>query len=1490
MSNKSTQQGFEGLVQDISSSQFSNKFYFDAKNIRIVATDTQSTHSATNEKGNSLILTVPTPTINYITKIISYASKTLSYINDEINYLTQSGTQLIIGYSNSRNYIILFTTDNNGFDCIWKVDYETYDITLLYLRNLNFSINAPIQSVNNFENEIIDKVYWVDGVNQMRFLNINHSIINGDLEELIDVSQNVIDMTGSFNLSSPQIVNTLPGGQHTAGMIQYAYNLYRLNSSQTKVSPFSTLISLDRGILGGGAINEQVGVIPVVRISNIDPIYTNIRVYSIKYTSYNETPMISLIEDREIPNNNIVDIFDDGTPIETLSLEEFLFLGSNIIIPKHINSKDNRLFFANYKENNFEINLDTRAYSFKSDRTSIVHRNIFYDSINDIVTSNLVDRRVITNTFTNNYNDKFDSINLDYDNYKFQEDGVTTGGEGKYFKYQLTTTLTHNSNARYFKDEEIYRLGIHFYNAYGEITVPYWMADFKALNGNLEGKFNTLQVTLKPDFFVWLNTSSNFTNKYNKPVGYRILIAERTLNDKTIISNGLLSTMMFNIKDTLEDQNVNIVRYHSNITPKLPNILIRNCNTITTNGNTRPLYKNTHFYPMARSRDVDTETKLAHWQDKDTSGRLYQFNSMLQIYSPETLFNFNSTLSGGLKLRIKGLMTNKFNSNWAKELNLTSFQFEDEAKTQNSFSTHFGPFTTINGNPYEVTNQGIISHPGGGDAYRMEKNLFYRGYGDVLLTNTNSFKNIIDFFGNLNIVTGTDPLNVNIDKISTKGITVMLNAAYTSSTITYNIIPNGLFLTELYNAQISSDPNGNNIIAALSGVIGNQTITFTNPFIATANEPFRIFEYYLIIESFNPITGIVNLTSELISSGGNLKKEILAEQFTSGNTTSINNSLYTPVNSNNIIDIYGIPEATEKGQNYTTYNNDIQYRYSNSLQSVLTDGDSHWADDGTCIRKIVSVNTDGQRCITLVTDDGTQNPNQLNENRPLLETIFNGLRISGDNYGLIGELIRTDREIYLGGIYGGNSWEDKLRTNYMEVGDYKNFTSNINLIESPGDTFVNFFRFLRMVRKDAESFDQCVKEYEEIVEFYTETTVDLKNRNDLSLNEWDDKFSYLNNDYHKYNTVYSQLPTLITRRAIDYNIKKINKFDTNVISSKLKSPGELIDNWTDLLVNEVITLDGKFGAINTLQSFNDELYTLQDKAFAFLSINPRVQVQGNDGLAIELGSGQVLQEYKYISTDSGTINKWSVVSSPQGIYYFDVLNSSFNVFKGSIQGLSDIKGLHTYFINNISLNQLKIDNPLIKKGISSGYDFINNDVFMTFLQDDNAYTISYNEMKQSFISFYDYKPSIYISKGDNFITTSPNLNELWKQYDGNYNEFYGEVYPSYIIFNVNPEPTLDCVFDNIGYKSEVTLNDVDQVDETLTHIQAYNDYQDSTLIPLVLGRNGNIRRKFRDWNILIPREGRNRIRAPYIKLKVQFNNESNYKLILHTPNIFYTTA
>jgi len=43
---------------------------------------------------------------------------------------------------------------------------------ILYNGNLNFSVNCPIECLGVYENEVIQKVYWTDGLNQPRLINI----------------------------------------------------------------------------------------------------------------------------------------------------------------------------------------------------------------------------------------------------------------------------------------------------------------------------------------------------------------------------------------------------------------------------------------------------------------------------------------------------------------------------------------------------------------------------------------------------------------------------------------------------------------------------------------------------------------------------------------------------------------------------------------------------------------------------------------------------------------------------------------------------------------------------------------------------------------------------------------------------------------------------------------------------------------------------------------------------------------------------------------------------------------------------------------------------------------------------------------------------------------------------------------------------------------------------------------------------------------------
>jgi hypothetical protein len=1362
MANKNIQHSYGGMMQDVTTNKFSNGFYFEGKNIKIAATDSQSTGAVTNEKGNLLTLTIPVPIINYSAKTISYGIKSLSYNTSELIGPSQSLDQIIIGHTLYRDGAILFTTDSLGFDCVWKYNFAANDLTLLYLRNMGFNILKPIQAVNNFENKLIDKVYWVDGLNQMRFLNINHSIANQDAEELIDIDSNIINSTGSFELSQPKIIDINSGGSHTAGMIQYAYNLYKINSSQTKISPLSELISLNKGVgSGGGAVNEVVSSIPVVNIPSLDDTYTNIRLYAIKYTSYNEIPAVSLIADRNIVGLTEFTYSDDGNIIQSISLEEFTFLGSDIIIPKHISTKFNRMFFANYNEKNFDIDvktpatIDFRSFSFDSSGLAKVYNNIT-ENISGLLVG--TDEVTISSSFLTLPVSTHASSNINFDTYCFQSNGTTIGGEGKFIKYELTRNqigvngfTIEDSKKQFFKDNEVYRTALQFYNKYGQNTSPKWINDFKVkTNGNLSnlnGYYSGFKIDFKPAFYTWLNNNSNFLDESGtyddslKPVGYRLLRSERDTTDRTILCQGLLNGMMSistGSDPNEEDGNASLVtRGETGV--KIPSLMrrfdaylapMRRTKNYSKVSSWRPTHPNSTNSGGAPAREIQA----------NNAGPLFfttvQYTKLMQMFSPEILFNEVNNINA-TQLTVVGRIKNDENRVWLREKILTS------------------GFTK-----------------------------------ETLKINTAISKYDVKAAGNLTEVSEYDPT----------GIQFMGLISHTNDTNTSS-------LTQFYRSY----------------------------------------------------TGDI-------------------------------------LNTRRVYDVYKKPIILDKGEGPTTYNNDASFRIVNSLQPLGTDG----GDQGDDAERLTTVLSWGCRnsIFALKGNRASETVGAVG-NTTYFEDLFTdagGILYSGagnnssDYHGMIAEFTIPNNVIYTGNIYGGNSYESKKRSSYLEFGNVVDIQTPTYNCFNPGDTYVDNFKFTKLVKTEINITDTSEAQITEIVNVKLETTLDIKNRNDSSNQSWDSTFQPSFEVYNQYNRVYSQQPTLLERRGLNYNIKTFNNFDTNIISSKLKSAGETIDSWTDLQVNEVLTLDGKYGEINSLVSFNDELYAIQDTALSFLSINPRVQVQGQDGLAIQLGSGSVLDRYKYISTDSGTLNKWSVITTPQSLYYYDTLNSSLMSFKGGLEDLTNSKGLHTFFINNTSSESLKIDNPLIKTGVSSGYDYNNNDMFMTFNQTGKTpFTLSFNETRGQFISYHDYLPSIYISKGDHIFTTNPLNKSIYRQEKGDYNTFYGVKYPSTITLNVNPEPNSECIFDNISYNSEVYINGVDQSLLTLNSITAYNDHQNSGKISLTVGRNNNIRRKFRTWNALIPRQGRTRIRSSWMKLKLEYLPTNNEKLILHDIDVYYTS-
>ena len=1349
MPTKRLRYTYRGMNQDATLSKHSPEFYYSANNIRIVATENNTEGSVTNELGNDLSLNIPNITIdtsaNTITwdgqygNVITYSQgQEIPEIEQQINagiLPTISNNQIIIGHTITRDSIILFTTEqginsSSQMDCVWELQElfeEGYTLTLLYCRNLGFSINNPIQAIFNYENDIIRKVYWIDGEHQIRFLNLKHSIENGDLEELIDINSNTIETVSNFDLTQPIITGLSSGGTHTAGKIQYAYNLYRLNSSQTKHSPLSELIALDRGSnLGGGNLNEIVGTIPIITIEDIDLEYTHIKIYAIKYTSYNQLPSIDVVYHAEIGGDPTVVYYDDGNTIESVSLEEFLFLGSDPIIPEHISSKDSILFSANYKEIAFDVDLDCRAYAAKANGEGSVWNNII--PLGNGVTG---DEQPFVPGNYSAIGEKSDAVNLLYDTQKFQSDGLTIGGEGPYLRYALVknyySDVDEIKELSLFKDDEIYRIGIQFYNKLGQKSFPKWIADFKAPIGNLTGNYYSLRIDMKPAFITWLNDDTNFETPDDKPVGYKVIRADRQIGDRSILCQGMLNSMMARSTDDAENTNYwldgNNRREESNDLVKFPQPITR-----TFNDDLEPVKATNHLTSMNFSGGNGQYHPTEIWEA--TSGEnkrqhAWQYTKMMQMYTPEILFDTGLSLGAGLQITIKGMATNTKNDLWYKRINTSSRQ---------------------------------------------------------------------------------DTLSVKDEDID--------------------------------------------------GLLEEDHVKFLGVFGPSHKDD--ITDQLQINREFNEFTPSVN---EVVRS------------------------------------IYGIPEVTERGQGSSSYNNDGELKYSNNMSQFASDqGD----ESPESQRAIVSMNSFGMKCLTIVEGNDTNTLDQ----RKTLEGLKGLTGIAATNGVLIAEIRIPENNIFLGNLYGGNSYEAKQRNVYLEIGNYQKTNSLTSLISSPGDTYVYTFKVARISPAENEVFDDQTLQLTSTVSFICESTIDMKNRADQSIFDWDSQFQPPYDTYHNYNTVYNQQPTLVQNVSEDFTFKRVKNFDARIIASKVKIPGETIDNWTDFQINETLDVDGKYGPITGLINYRDEIFTFQDTGVAKISINPRIQVQGGDGISIELGTGDVLYDYNYLTTNSGSINKWGIVTTPAGFYYYDALNKSFNRFRAkAVEGVSTVKGMHTFFEVNHDYEKLIVDNPLILSGAIASYDHIHNDVYLTLHQGDKSFTLAFNEKTDTFTSFYDFLPTVYLTKGFKLLTVDASQNGIWEHFKGEYNTFYGVKYPTKVTLIVNPQDK-DCVFNNLDWKSQVynpsaptpgeAVIELDVHNETLTSIRAYNEYQFTKETPLVL--NKNLRRKFRIWSANIPRTlsstgtpSLDRMRGHWIYLDLTFDPENNRRLVLHDIGINYTS-
>ena len=461
----------KGMTKDVSDSKLGSEYYIDALNIRLTAQDDNTLMSITNAKGN---------------KQITLDSAILG------SYL---------GHAVLNSYIVIFTVnDSTGY--IYRIDTENnYHTVLLAYGPFGFDTDHPIETLPMYEKEDVQKIYWIDGKNQPRFINIADKIKSGIIvprtSATVPSSKTAFDFVATMALNEKVTVtrNEATIGTISAGTIQYALTYYNLYGQETNIFHQSSLNYISYNNRGASPEDTTVSASFTLKLENLDSNFEFVRIYAIHRTSLNAVPTVRRVVDLPVVNYPIT-FTDDGSAGELVDPTIMLFVGGKTIIPQAMSHKDNTLFFGNYQE-----------------QGSIVSSAI---------------KSLCKNTLISFSRSK----------------SLEMAKEAGYYSYKssLTKSLDKISTFKYL---EWYRFGIQAQKATGEWSEPIYIKDLKnELPINYSGN-NVLLVEAKSV----LPESVKNALKAEGYVNVRPLVVYPTLTDRECICQGVVNPTVFNVED-----------------------------------------------------------------------------------------------------------------------------------------------------------------------------------------------------------------------------------------------------------------------------------------------------------------------------------------------------------------------------------------------------------------------------------------------------------------------------------------------------------------------------------------------------------------------------------------------------------------------------------------------------------------------------------------------------------------------------------------------------------------------------------------------------------------------------------------------------------------------------------------------------------------------------------------------------------------------------
>lgn len=1524
MTPKSSIHVIQGMQKDTSKSKVGKEFAFNNHNIRITAREDNTLLTITNEKGTSKHDTFPG---TYLGHCVLQDQLVLFYKHEDKDYISvHDGTTL----------------------------------TELYSGNLNFSLDNPIETLGVYETEFIQKVYWIDGINQPRVINIKEK---DDKKE--KWNEGSFNFVRDLKLEETISIEVIPNSSGFAsGIIQYAFSYYKKYGQESNifdVSPLCYITHKDRGASPEDIIKDTAFKI---KVNNLDYNFDYIRIYSIHRTSLNAVPTVRKVVD--LPINKLPEVIETKGKSNSFSIVSSETGGANYYYDG-IPLKDSKLIIScktdgvggkttcicdflkilplrhkiiEVRDGNKVINtIEIQGNTFNFITSTEGDRKIKYQTIS---TENYSSELLITKFIENP--DPTSNISVEYiDNGILGEDLDPTtlfyiGGENiipntfthkdgtlffgniksttpviseeikNYFRTKYSNIKTCYKNIRinnkseysyaaeegnrinedsYFKPGEIYRLGIQFQYSNGKWSEPIYIGDItQSLYDRPIKSINTLQIPIFK-----LPITNDIRNKLAElnVKKLRGLVVYPDYFDRIVLAQGILCPTVYN-----HDNRAKNNPYSQSSWLLRPNIYEEITDDAFADNNVGYNIQRGARVEFRHGRSLTTGANRGAEVQNYVDFKVDQ--SILTFHSPEVELDELNTYDNA-KLRIVGIVP--FNSNYGDidiQINGSSGVVGAAGFYKyNVADEDYGDRSLVSGTFYETWYNWPRPTPQDPDDYEYglvylwqrsgslgpenysgeEENITPRSVlknkkiSNIKLSKSNIWLDKNHIWEALGGCIGEDSYANGISKIEkfSSNQVSLSKIQLDNKTVNYFGNIDTLLTTEASYTILHADTPFGELKKTQNS---SKDVTVRDPVrMKYKSSPHLVFalnkaeknNHTIVLPTLDGLNSINNtiVNEDVNVDTKNIKYIAYKYEYNLGNTQP---STWQPGDiiamphyyNYEILEFWIVSEEGKLIQYRPEEVTWLYYKIPNSdLVEVYEPIGNTWYYHSTINMNTLEEDDDN---VTRYKQDS------INIENPAL---------SSKAYLYLAELYRENDESTIFGGITDNAIQNNLWT---PAGKSTSIDSDEMYFEY-GDTRYQRYDCLKTYAFTPEDENQVI----EVASFLCETRVNLLGRYDRNIGSK----TYLNVDNTNLNTinpVYNQKDNFFSYRILDSDIYKLKDFDMTITWSKEKHNAEDVDTWTNITMANTLDLDGTKGKINKIITTSNNILAFQDKGIADILFNSRVQIPISDGVPIEISNGYKVDGFRYISDTVGCKNKHSIQITPSGVYFLDSESNGIYLLADGLKNISTEKGFDIW-------TKEVANDPTFK----TFYDKNNKDVYFN----TDTYSLCYSEKLGNFISFYDYNgvdTMFNIENGFYSIKNKDNYCTIHRMFEGDYNNFFGELKPYSITLISNEDPYIDKIFTNIEYQVDMyDSNNKYLENESFDTLEVWNEYQQNK-IPLVYSKYkpSSLKKRFRLWDAIIPRDKTNkldRMRNPWLFIKLSKEKPGTSKMELHDIAVKY---